>query len=90
MNFSERKDKLIERKQHLDKEYEAIVELMEVLEHRKHEAIQFTFKQVCMSLPCPSLNCIVERPIYVAQYFRRILSWFEVIYHKYLLYESRN
>ncbi len=34
------------RRDQLGKEYEAIVELMEVLEQRKHEAIQFTFKQV--------------------------------------------
>ncbi|XP_064383725.1 structural maintenance of chromosomes protein 3-like isoform X2 [Halichondria panicea] len=46
VNFTERKDKLMSRRDQLGKEYEAIVELMEVLEQRKHEAIQFTFKQV--------------------------------------------
>ena len=46
MNFSERKEKLITRKRQLDKDYQAIEELMDVLEQRKHEAIQFTFKQV--------------------------------------------
>lgn len=46
VNFSERKEKLISRKEQLDRDYQAIVELMEVLEQRKHEAIQFTFKQV--------------------------------------------
>ncbi len=46
MNFSERKEKLTTRKNQLDKDYQAIEELMDVLEQRKHEAIQFTFKQV--------------------------------------------
>ena len=46
INFSERKEKLITRKQQLDKDYGAIEDLMEVLEMRKHEAIQFTFQQV--------------------------------------------
>jgi len=46
VNFSERKDKLTSRKEQLDRDYQAIVELMDVLEQRKHEAIQFTFKQV--------------------------------------------
>lgn len=48
MNFSERKEKLTARKEQLDKDYHAIEELMDVLEQRKYEAIQFTFKQVCM------------------------------------------
>lgn len=46
VNFSEQKEKLLKRKDELDKGYQSIVELMEVLEHRKHEAILFTFKQV--------------------------------------------
>jgi len=46
VNFSERKDKLTSRKEQLDRDYQAIVELMDILEQRKHEAIQFTFKQV--------------------------------------------
>jgi len=46
VNFSERKEKLTTRKNQLDKDYQAIEELMDVLEQRKHEAIQFTFKQV--------------------------------------------
>lgn len=48
VNFSERKEKLTARKEQLDKDYHAIEELMDVLEQRKYEAIQFTFKQVCM------------------------------------------
>ncbi|KAL5470715.1 hypothetical protein EMCRGX_G028721 [Ephydatia muelleri] len=44
--FSDQKVSLIERKEQLDRDYQAILELMEVLEQRKHEAIQFTFKQV--------------------------------------------
>lgn len=46
VNFSDRKEKLLSRKEQLDRDYQAILELMEVLEQRKHEAIQFTFKQV--------------------------------------------
>ena len=48
VNFTERKDKLMSRRDQLQKEYQAIIELMEVLEQRKHEAIQFTFKQVLL------------------------------------------
>ena len=46
VSFSEQKEKLIERKKELDKGLDAIKNLMDVLEHRKHEAIQLTFKQV--------------------------------------------
>lgn len=46
VNFSERKEKLTSRKEQLDKDYHSIEELMDVLEQRKHEAIQLTFKQV--------------------------------------------
>ena len=50
VSFSERKEKLTCRKEQLDRDYVAIQELMDVLELRKHEAIQFTFKQVCVSV----------------------------------------
>ena len=40
------KEKLVARKEELDRGYDKIKELMSVLEHRKYEAIQFTFKQV--------------------------------------------
>ncbi|XP_065071317.1 structural maintenance of chromosomes protein 3-like [Rhopilema esculentum] len=46
VSFSEEKEKFIKRKEELDKAHEAIEDLMEVLEQRKHEAILFTFKQV--------------------------------------------
>ncbi|XP_077991930.1 structural maintenance of chromosomes protein 3-like [Glandiceps talaboti] len=46
VNFSDQKEKLIKRKEELDKGHEAITQLMTVLEHRKYEAIQLTFKQV--------------------------------------------
>ena len=46
VNFSERKEKLTSRKEQLDNDYRSILDLMDVLEQRKHEAIQFTFKQV--------------------------------------------
>ncbi|XP_077861415.1 structural maintenance of chromosomes protein 3 [Saccoglossus kowalevskii] len=46
VNFSDQKEKLIKRKEELDKGHMAITELMQVLEHRKYEAIQLTFKQV--------------------------------------------
>ena len=56
MSFSEQKEKLIERKKELDKGLDAIKNLMDVLEHRKHEAIQLTFKQVSEIIT--SLNLI--------------------------------
>eukprot|EP00112_Aurelia_sp_Birch-Aquarium-sp1_P006184 Seg1688.15 transcript_id=Seg1688.15/GoldUCD/mRNA.D3Y31 product="Structural maintenance of chromosomes protein 3" protein_id=Seg1688.15/GoldUCD/D3Y31 len=46
VSFSDEKEKFIKRKEELDKAHEAIEDLMEVLEQRKHEAILFTFKQV--------------------------------------------
>ncbi|XP_042230699.1 structural maintenance of chromosomes protein 3-like isoform X2 [Homarus americanus] len=46
ISFSEQKEKLVMRKEELDRGYDKIKELMNVLEHRKYEAIQFTFKQV--------------------------------------------
>ncbi|KAL9982921.1 hypothetical protein ACROYT_G005036 [Oculina patagonica] len=46
VNFSEQKEKLMKRKDELDKGYQSIVDLMDVLELRKHEAILFTFKQM--------------------------------------------
>ncbi|KAF9799978.1 hypothetical protein SFRURICE_000990 [Spodoptera frugiperda] len=47
ISFSEQKEKLYKRKEELDIGGEKIRELIETLEHRKLEAIQFTFKQVC-------------------------------------------
>ncbi|KAK4311331.1 hypothetical protein Pmani_017158 [Petrolisthes manimaculis] len=46
ISFSEQKEKLVMRKEELDRGYDKIKELMSVLEQRKYEAIQFTFKQV--------------------------------------------
>jgi len=46
VSFSEQKEKLIKRKEELDKGHKKINDLMEVLEQRKFEAILFTFKQV--------------------------------------------
>lgn len=46
MSFSEQKEKLVKRKEELDRADDKIKELMNVLEQRKCEAIQFTFKQV--------------------------------------------
>ncbi|XP_018019666.1 structural maintenance of chromosomes protein 3 isoform X1 [Hyalella azteca] len=46
ISFSEQKEKLVARKEEIDRGHEKIKELMQVLEHRKYEAIQFTFKQV--------------------------------------------
>ncbi|XP_008549232.1 structural maintenance of chromosomes protein 3 [Microplitis demolitor] len=46
MSFSDQKEKLVKRKEELDRGDEKIKELMNVLEQRKCEAIQFTFKQV--------------------------------------------
>lgn len=46
VNFSEQKEKLIKRQDELDRGHKSIMELMNVLELRKYEAIQLTFKQV--------------------------------------------
>ncbi|XP_065648082.1 structural maintenance of chromosomes protein 3 isoform X2 [Hydra vulgaris] len=46
ISFSEQKEKLIKRKEELVRGHEAILDLMDVLEQRKHEAILNTFKQV--------------------------------------------
>ncbi|OWF38325.1 structural maintenance of chromosomes protein 3-like [Mizuhopecten yessoensis] len=46
VNFSDQKEKLIKRKDELDRGHESILDLMNALDHRKYEAIQLTFKQV--------------------------------------------
>lgn len=46
LSFSEQKEKLCKRKEELDIGDQKIRELMQTLEMRKVEAIQFTFKQV--------------------------------------------
>ncbi|KAK5649967.1 hypothetical protein RI129_000996 [Pyrocoelia pectoralis] len=46
MSFSDQKEKLQKRKEELDRGDEKIKELLTMLEQRKMEAIQFTFKQV--------------------------------------------
>ena len=46
ISFSEDKEKLMARKDELDRGHKKIQDLMDVLEQRKFEAILFTFKQV--------------------------------------------
>ncbi|XP_076824516.1 structural maintenance of chromosomes protein 3-like [Clavelina lepadiformis] len=46
VSFSEQKEKLLARKEEIDRGKQAILHLMEHLEHQKYEAIQFTFRQV--------------------------------------------
>jgi len=46
VSFTEQKEKLMNRKSEIDAGHESIVDLMEVLEQRKDEAIRHTFKQV--------------------------------------------
>ncbi|KAI1292303.1 Structural maintenance of chromosomes protein 3 [Halotydeus destructor] len=48
LDFSEKKEKLLERKADLDSGHKSIIELMSALEQRKYEAIQVTFRQVSM------------------------------------------
>ena len=52
MNFSDQKERMNNRKDELDRAYQSIIDLIEVLEQRKHEAIQFTFKQVRNTCTC--------------------------------------
>jgi len=46
VSFNEQKEKLLARKEEIDRGREAISNLMEHLEHEKYEAIQLTFRQV--------------------------------------------
>merc|ERR1719245_2344662 len=46
ISFSEEKEKLMARKEELERGHKSIQDLMDVLEQRKFEAILFTFKQV--------------------------------------------
>lgn len=46
LDFSEKKERLFQRKADLDSSQRSIVELMNALELRKYEAIQYTFRQV--------------------------------------------
>ena len=45
-NFTKQRDQLIDRREELDKSAQSIEELVEVLDQRKDEAIERTFKQV--------------------------------------------
>ncbi|KAG8980084.1 Structural maintenance of chromosomes protein 3, partial [Tulasnella sp. 427] len=45
-NFTKQRDQLLKRQEDLDKSEESIAELVEVLDQRKDEAIERTFKQV--------------------------------------------
>lgn len=56
VNFSEQKEKLIKRQEELDRGYKSIMELMNVLELRKYEAIQLTFKQVLFGIYYRKVN----------------------------------
>jgi structural maintenance of chromosome 3 (chondroitin sulfate proteoglycan 6) len=46
LEFSERKERLLQRKEQVDIEYKAIEDMISSLEQRKYEAIQTTFQQV--------------------------------------------
>lgn len=46
VSHSEEKEKLLKRKEELDEAHQAIIDLMNALDHQKYEAITLTFKQV--------------------------------------------
>ena len=46
MHFMEQREKLLGRKDEIDRAHDAILDLMDHLELKKDEAIQFTFRQV--------------------------------------------
>lgn len=46
ISFSEQKEKLVKRKEEVDRAHKSILELIEALDQRKFDAIQLTFKQV--------------------------------------------
>lgn len=48
-NFTRQRDQLLERREDLDKSAQSIEELVEVLDQRKDEAIERTFKQVALN-----------------------------------------
>ena len=45
VSHSEEKEKLLKRKEELDEAHQAIIDLMNALDHQKYEAITLTFKQ---------------------------------------------
>lgn len=48
-NFTKRRDQLLERRENLDKSASSLQDLIQVLDQRKDEAIERTFKQVTTS-----------------------------------------
>uniref|UniRef100_A0A5S6QPM7 Structural maintenance of chromosomes protein n=1 Tax=Trichuris muris TaxID=70415 RepID=A0A5S6QPM7_TRIMR len=46
VSFTDQKEKLLKRKEELDRSRQSIIDLMQALDQRKFEAIQLTFKQV--------------------------------------------
>lgn len=46
IQFSEHKEKLIQRREEADRAYESIIDFINTLDQRKNENMQFTFKQV--------------------------------------------
>lgn len=70
-NFTKQRDQLLKRREDLDKSATSIEELVEVLDQRKDEAIERTFKQVAhnfeevfeMLVPAGKGRLIIQRRI---------------------------
>lgn len=70
-NFTKQRDQLLERRGELDKSAESIDELIQVLDMRKDEAIERTFKQVASNfeevfeklVPAGKGRLIIQRKI---------------------------
>lgn len=60
MSFSDQKERMNNRKDELDRAYQSILDLIDVLEQRKHEAIQFTFKQVQDTCTCTYISPLLS------------------------------
>jgi structural maintenance of chromosome 3 (chondroitin sulfate proteoglycan 6) len=89
-NFTKQRDQLLERRQELDKSAESIEELVQVLDQRKDEAIERTFKQVAKNfeevfeklVPAGRGRLIIQRridqvgQIYFSFRFHALVFWY--------------
>ena len=81
-NFTKQRDQLLERREELDKSATSIEELVDVLDQRKDEAIERTFKQVASNfeevfeklIPAGRGRLIIQRRIDQVSTFLEIIK----------------
>ena len=81
-NFTKQRDQLIQRREDLDTSAQSIQELVEVLDQRKDEAIERTFKQVAKNfeevfeklVPVGRGRLIIQRKIDQVSSFRKLVA----------------